>query len=222
MKNAPGEMRIAPKKGDGYWTVQDWEKLKLGRNDHFGNEEDWETATQIFEDRIQGRFFDAIEILKKEDEKSKPRRFGFAIMALVGLLIETLAQFYEGVPSSDRKSKKIYTHFLSSRSLVLKESFRDGQDAVRFYETVRCGLNHHAETDCGSLIRYKNPEKPDLPFERNEDGLIVYWRAFYDLVQREFAVYTGKLKAAQDENDKLLRKNFRKKMNSICRIENEG
>ncbi|WP_322807273.1 hypothetical protein [Thermanaerothrix sp.] len=212
-------MRIAPKKGYGYWTVMDWSSLNLGKGDDFGNEKDWETAIQIFEDRIKGRFIDAIEILKNEDDNSKTRRFGFAIMSLICLLIETLAQFYEGESSSQGISKGVYTNFLSFKSLVLKNLFEDHNDAVRFYETVRCGLLHHAETDDTSLIRYKNPNKPDLPFERYKTGLIVYWSPFYDLLKQELEAYTSKLKDPQNSDDLSLRKNFRKKMNHICGLE---
>lgn len=163
-------MRIAPKKGYGYWTVMDWSSLNLGKGDDFGNEKDWETAIQIFEDRIKGRFIDAIEILKNEDNHSKTRRFGFAIMSLICLLIETLAQFYEGEPSSQGISRGIYTNFLSFKSLVLKNLFENHNNAVRFYETFHSGLLHHAETDKSSLIRSRNPANPIYLLRRMATG----------------------------------------------------
>lgn len=211
-------VRIAPKKGYGYWTVMDWSSLNLGKGDDFGNEKDWETAFQIFEDRIKGRFIDAIEILKNEDDISKTRRFGFAIMSLICLLIETLAQFYEGFVNSRGVSRRIYTDFLSHNSFVLKNFF-DVNHAQKFYETVRSGLLHHTETDKSSLIRYRNSSKPDLPFETNGDGLTIYWTAFYDLLKQEIEAYTSKLKEPQNSDDLSLRKNFRKKMNHICGLE---
>jgi hypothetical protein len=215
-------MKIAPKTNGGYWTVEDWRRLNLGSNDDFGNEKDWEMAIQIFEDRIKGRFIDAITILKNEDDKGKQRRFGFAIMSLICLLIETLAQFYEGIPSSQRTSNKGYKDFLSERSFHLKKFFSDDKHSNKFYDTVRCGLLHNAETRKSTLIRHKKYNDPDLPFEDIDDGLIVYWSPFYNLLEQEFDSYIGKLKEPQDDNDKTLRKNFRKKMNHICRLENEA
>lgn len=163
-------MRIAPKRrGDGYWTVADWSRLDLGGENDLGNEKDWETAIQIFEDRIKGRFIDAIEILKNEDDNSKTRRFGFAIMSLICLLIETLAQFYKGVAGSKEVGRRIYTDFLSQNSFVLRNFF-DVNHAQKFYKTVRCGLLHHAETDKSSLIRSRNPANPIYLLRRMATG----------------------------------------------------
>ncbi len=209
------DMKIAPKSGviGGYWIVRDWKRLNLGNDDDFGDKKDWDTAIQIFIDRIQGRFLDAIETLKTTDETSKVYRFGFASMSLICLLIETLAQFYEGI--TRRKSEKSdYVNFLFSKSFILKNHFEE-DIAEKFYQTIRCGLLHRAETNKNSLIKYKKYDDPNLPFEKINDGIIVYWSAFYDLLRQEFQAYINNLR---DENQTDLRKNFRKKMNHICRI----
>ncbi len=216
-------MKIAPKKKGGYWTVEDWQRLNLGSNDDFGNPKDWETATQIFEDRIKGRFIDAIKILKNNDDKRKTHRFGFAIMSLICLLIETLAQFYEGITKSNQVSnKQLYTTFLTNKSFVFRHYFQNEDNAKKFYGTVRCGLLHHAETGESTLIRYNKPGHPNLPFEERDGGLVIYWPIFYELLEREIETYKGKLRQPQNDNDITLRKNFRKKMNDICRLENEA
>ena len=52
----------------------------------------WQRALDIFEDRFQRRYFDPIGILMGDVNRN-----GFAIMALLCLLIETLYQFRDGL-----------------------------------------------------------------------------------------------------------------------------
>lgn len=213
-------MRIAPKGGGGYWTVKDWESLDLGQDDNFGQSTDWDTAIQIFEDRIKFRFIEAIETLKREDDKNKPRRFGFAATSLISLLIETLAQFYAG--KCDESKANDYINFMACNSLVLKRYF-SMNDAERFYKTIRCGLLHQAETKENSLIWYqkKGNNKNQVPFEPvNDKSLIVYWATLFELLKREIEEYKQILLAKEEfELKKILRENFKKKMNHICRLE---
>ena len=53
----------------------------------------WKRALEIFDDRIQGRFFEPINTLKGKDINQN----GFAVMALDCLLVETLYQFYSSI-----------------------------------------------------------------------------------------------------------------------------
>ena len=198
-----------------YWTVDHWKALT------FTTEEDWKTAIEIFEDRINYRYLEAIRILQESDHehyhKLTQRRFGFSMMALDCLLIETLAQFYKGLPESPtRKSRSFYISFLWQDSFVLKSVFDTEVKAQLFYETIRCGILHQAETKDSSTIWFWNNEQPKLPFEITPDGigLRIYWRNFHLLVINEYLSYSECLKT-----DRLpgYRDNFIRKMNFICR-----
>ncbi len=67
----------------------DYKNLNLELN---SGEEKWETAINIFEDRIYGRYFKSIDILLNNNDLDTT---GFAIMAINCLLVETLYQFKE-------------------------------------------------------------------------------------------------------------------------------
>lgn len=116
----------------------DYLNLKLNENSDY---DIWEQALKIFEDRIQGRFFDSIKILIKDKNKN-----GFAVMALNCLLIETLQQFVDGVDTNDR-SMNAYTNFLRRE---LFDVFDTEEKAIMFYKNIRCGILHSAQTKNGS------------------------------------------------------------------------
>lgn len=74
-------LRIAPSRHGSHWTIEDWKSI------NFSVEVDWQTAINIFEDRIRSRFLNIIN-------QAQPSLVsGFAVMALDCLLIETLQQF---------------------------------------------------------------------------------------------------------------------------------
>jgi hypothetical protein len=84
-------------------TTEQWAELRPQLL--AANEEAWKKAVEVFECRMQERFFRCIELLLNEGKTDLPeneRTFlrsmvpGFAIMALCCILIETLQAFYEG------------------------------------------------------------------------------------------------------------------------------
>lgn len=206
------------------WTSEHWAKLDLA------TEDGWKTAIEIFEDRVQYRYLDAVQSLKTEDDayywKYQRRRFGFAVMALDCLLLETLAQFYEGLRDSDEARKvlgqnntEFYVGFLSKSSLVLRNSF-DEEKARIFYKTIRCGILHQAETKNSTTIRYVNDSERSIPLELSKDkiGLVIYWAAFHELVMKEFQAYCFCLRSGEPP---IYRTNFKTKMNYICHFPEE-
>ena len=130
MEGFPYDLRIAPRRGGGHWTVQDYWSID------FSTEEGWQLAINIFEDRIRGRFLDIIEQI--EDHPYS----GFAVMALDCLLIETLQQFREGVAETKGRSKRYFVSFL--RNTRFKEHFKTEKMAEDFYDWIRCGILHQA------------------------------------------------------------------------------
>lgn len=181
------------------YSTEDWIKLK------FNSEQDWKKACHIFYDRLYSRFFKPIEMI--EDYEFS----GFAIMALDRLLIETYQQFLKGEKESKQRSKEYFKQFFNSTSF--KEDFKEGM-AVKFYDHVRCGIFHQAETKCNTKIRITD-NLPIVKYTKNKDGLIINRKKFHKKLISIIESYIEDLKNPSKEN---LRKYFRRKMNYICRI----
>lgn len=172
-----------------YWTEEDWSRAVSNA--------DWVTMVKIFKDRIQYRFLEQIEAIEKWSYS------GFAMMALDCLLLETLAQFYAGLNSSDDARRlngdkmpnwEFYQQFLLDKSFVLKNTFSgpDAKEKARlFYQTIRCGILHQAETKGSSLIQIVNKRDRTVALELLPDrkGLIIYRQRFHELVVEEFVAY---------------------------------
>ncbi len=74
---------------------------------------------------------------------------GFTIMAISCLMIEALESFHEGLASTKGISEIVFRRFFDHA-----EGFAELRPYVRsFYENVRCGILHQAETTGGWLIR---------------------------------------------------------------------
>ncbi len=69
------------------YTYEDYIKLKFELN---SSEEVWEKAIDIFIDRINSRFFYAIDKLIENKDRYEMLKYGFAIMTLQCSLIDTL------------------------------------------------------------------------------------------------------------------------------------
>lgn len=180
------------------YKVKDYKALK------FDSEDDWLKAVDILKDRIEHRF------LEPAGEIMELPWSGFAIMALDCLLIETLQQFRKGVCETERgKGREYFTEFLTETSFG--EYFNQDM-AEKFYRHVRNGILHQAETKENTKIRAFGelvcPTK-DL------NGLIVNRNKFHKRLVKEFHKYLDDLRKGEDD---LLRENFRRKMDYICRM----
>jgi len=136
---------------------------------------------------------------------------GFAVMALDCLLIETLQQFREGkAETSGNKSKDYFVRFLTDTAFG---DFFTKEMAIKFYQQIRCGILHQAETKENSrlLIREHTPLVAQTPDGR---GLIINRRLFHSQLVRVFDEYISSLR---DPSHAELRSNLRKKMDHICR-----
>jgi len=133
-------------------------------------------------------------------------------MAIDCLLIETLQQFIEGVPETPRgKNERYFKKFLISR---FEEDF-DNEKAKMFYDQIRCGILHQAETKESSKIKISH-ELPIVKFTKEKDGLIINRKKFHEKLKKAIESYIEQLK---NKTNGPLRNNFRKKMDYICRIE---
>ena len=187
-------MRISPN-----CTVDDWEALA------FTVEEDWQKAVNILEDRLRGRFFDIVAEIKDHPFA------GFAVLALDCLLIETLQQFRKGMAKTPpRKGCSYFVSFLTETSFG---SYFNKITAGMFYDQIRCGILHQAEVKESSRVRKDSPTL--VEFTADGRGLIVNRDLFHSELVKAFKQYLADLRDPQNGE---LRRNFRKKMDHICRV----
>jgi hypothetical protein len=191
-------MQIAPGR-----DTADWKKLDL---DNLG---DWETAVSIFEHRIRGRFSDAIEFLIADDEPRpvRERRWGFAVLTLDCLLVETLQAFRRGLTDTRGKSRELCVQFLTERT-AFKSFFTSQDSAIRFYYEFRCGLSHNAQTFGTGLVWSVGPL-----LTMNGTQIIVNRTAFHLALVAELNEYLAALRNGAAHE---LRQNFRTKMDFIA------
>jgi hypothetical protein len=142
----PGEyeMQIAPGT-----SASDWKALNLDD----AASPDWAAAIAIFERRIRERYIEPIDHLIAVDLPKSPteRRFGFAILGLDCLLVETLSAFIEGLEDTDGISKKVFRKFVRTRARFMNAFATDGI-ADQFYREFRCGILHQAEVGGASKV----------------------------------------------------------------------
>ncbi|MBO4701846.1 MAG: hypothetical protein J5625_04190 [Lachnospiraceae bacterium] len=167
-------------------------------------DKDWKKAIDIMRERLKGRYLDQISFLIQSDINKN----GFAAMALICLLIETLMQFREGIPQNkDYPNSKYYSRFLQNQ---LGEIF-DGEISSRFYKDIRCGILHSAQTKNNSCLTF------DTDYVARIQGngvMMVDIRNLYYAVVRYFEEYCDELR--NSENNQL-RYNFICKMDDITK-----
>jgi len=170
---------------------------------------DWDTAIEIFKSRIYPRYIEPIDLLIASDSERNPRerKFGFTIMAIACLLIETLYCFRRGILDNKGNGKPTFVEYLST-SPNLSPYFGKGQAAI-FYDHIRNGILHQAETKYDSRIRSVGPVARVLP-----NGLAVNRTILFDLLKKDVAHYIFEL---SDPANEQLRQLFRDKMDFISK-----
>lgn len=184
---------ISPK-----YTNEDYNKLITDNN---YDQVFFEKAVNIFDDRIRGRYIDPINLLSNSENIEK---YGFAVMALDCLLIETLAQFRKGLKNTKGISKKEYVGFLEECIHM------ENSEAEEFYNKIRCGILHSAQTYNGARLSMNGKKI----IENNKGTLIVSFDKMTESIISYFGDYKKKLVNGCDVE---LRNNFVKKMNYVCR-----
>lgn len=221
-------LRIAPKASCGYWTFGDWENARRAN--------DWAQMIQIFSDRIQFRFLDVINTIIRSDLTCPNRRYGFAVMALDCLLVETLHQFYSGKKQSPQGRSNIrrnggpvtsinelgqngqfYAKFFTEVSFKFPHFFKDKEiAAVLFFQDIRCGLLHAGETSGKSMIRTHSVGDKNIELFSlidNDTGVLIFRDTFHKILEDEVKEYLYQLTIP---DKKELRKNFIRKMGFVC------
>ena len=188
-------------------TVEDYENLKLNIDSSLN---EWNKAIEIFNDRINSRFIEPINCLLKtnnpDQNVSTELQFEFSALAIISLLIETLQQFKDGRENNNRVVRINYEKFLR-QELKFEKS-----EAEVFYKNIRCGLLHQGEILDRTVIVPYEKRYNDIynePFiEKNK----LNTKILYKKILRYFMNYLDLL---SDSRNKIDRKNFIKKMNSI-------
>ncbi len=193
-------MEIAP-------GIQHNEWLRLNLNDL--SSPDWNRAIEILNMRIENRYFEPVDLLieKEKNKLSKEKKYGFTILSIDCLLIETLQSFIEGWKTTKNKSEKAFKKFLTT-SPSFKKYFSQDM-AMRFYKNYRCGILHQAEIQSDSLVCSIGPLVQNI-----NNKMVINRTEFHKKLKDDFYHYLEQLK---DERNTNLRDNFQKKMNHICR-----
>jgi len=189
------------------YSSDDWSKLKLEEN----NEEDWQKAIDILEARLTERFLEPIDILidAEKQKAAHKRKFGFTILAIDLLLMETLQAFKEGLETTERKSKQTFTNFLKD-SPHFSKYFTTDELREKFYKEFRCGILHQAEVQSDEAMVWSIGEL----YEDCGSFYTVNRTKIHENIKKDFKDYIKKLR---DPNSKKERELFKQKMDAIAR-----
>lgn len=193
-------MKIAPN-----FEAAQWKALKLDD----ATSPDWNVAISVLESRIRERYIAPADFLVAAEKDTLPieRRFGFAVLAIDCLLVETLGAFLEGLEDTKRRSEDIFCKFLTTRPQFRNDFSRPL--AEQFYDEFRCGVLHQAEVRGNGKVWSVGPL-----IQKVGDSVIVNRNAFHERLNAEFTAYLQEL---GDHTNSQLRLDFRKKMNFIAR-----
>lgn len=194
-------MQIAP----GIDTAT-WQRLKLDNP----NSADWAVAVNTLAARIHERYVAPVDFLIASEAIKPPfeRRFGFTVLAIDCLLVETLGAFIEGLEDTEGRSKKTFCTFLRTRWQFAGE-FTTDDLAQKFYQQFRCGILHQAESGGESKVWSVGPL-----LHVKGTAITVNRNKFHDCLKEEFRSYLTELR---DPRNLVLRENFRRKMDFISR-----
>jgi len=176
--------------------------------------DDWRKAVAILDDRMRGRFFEPASALIAIDDKKEVKTFGFAILAIDCLVIETLQGFKDGAAEHHGKSTQLFTGFLKKWEFFtscLPEGADAGRVALQIYSDLRCALLHSGQTDHDLTV---GSTGPGFKFNGGKDVRINRTKFHMALVEA-FDSYLARLLVREEVK---LRKHFKKKMDAICGV----
>ncbi len=197
-------MRISRK-----YSVANWCQLHLPADGSASS--DWEKAAEIFADRMTSRFLGPASKLLYLDRNKKIGSYGFSILALDCICIETIQAFREGQINHHGQSRRLFMDFCQSWTAFLSciPAGKRPEDATsELYSSIRCALHHSGKTDgvkidrTGNLAEFSNMRLSHI--NRNK---------FHYELREELNRYCSDLVRTGNEN---LRKNLRDKMNAVC------
>ena len=189
------------------FTSDEWHSLKLDEN----NEDDWQKAIDVLKNRIYERYLEPIEVLISAESSIEPKdkKFGFTILAIDLLLMETLQAFKEGINNTSGQSKQIFKNFLKY-SKYFSSYFSTDNLREKFYTEVRCGILHQAEVQSDKARIWSVGKL----YEDNGDFYSINRNELHKCLKKDFDDYITLLR---DPNSKKERELFKKKMDAIAR-----
>jgi hypothetical protein len=200
------------------FTVENWKEL---RPQLLYSSDNWPKANQVFEDRIESRFFNPIEKIKSI-KKNEGEGFSIALISVV--LLEFLAAFELGKIYTIRKENiapnayysgiRLLKSFLTTNELF-KHHFESNSKVQTFYENIRCGLVHEARTMDNDVIisneSPKNTKQSSIYFKVDGE-----WRLNRDLMLVTLKSFVENYKERLLKNELNLRSKFIIKMDDIA------
>jgi hypothetical protein len=121
------------------------ESVRVSKYKALERDGDREALGKFIQDRFEERYFrPALE---------SERRHGFGLMAIACLVLETLESFYQGLPDTLHQSRRMFRDFF--RRPTQLSVFGEGGDW--FFEDIRCGILHQAESRDGWRIKQTGP-----------------------------------------------------------------
>ena len=219
------------------YSMEDYINLKLDIDSPF---EIWQKAIDIFASRINGRYFNAIDKLSGNGNKKEMQKYGFAIVTIECLLIDTFVKFTYGFEHTkpnnyknrtkskyvsindlqtrnDNKLKGIYenqNYFCKFLKNAFPEDFTTQKKALKFYKDIRCGVMHTGSTTNSSRLTCDaNQLATFLP--NGDISVDIY--ILSKKLKEYFLKYIENI--LLDKND--LRKNFIIAMNRMCTFKSE-
>ncbi|MEB0277187.1 hypothetical protein [Mucilaginibacter sp. 10B2] len=186
------------------------EYINLNLKDYSNS--DWDYAISILDKRLTDRYLEPVEILI-DAEKNKPlseKKFGFTVLAIDCLIVETLQSFYEGVTDSTGLSKKLFRNFLRQR-INFKTFFTNDADADYFFSNYRCGILHQAQTFNNSKVWTVGQL-----IVKQGDGFIVNRDLFHKAIKNEKDIYINLL---YQKSDTAILDKFKTKMDFISKLQ---
>jgi hypothetical protein len=151
------------------WTVR---RVKEAINQGRSND-----LVRFLRARHKERFFRPIKLMMEADGNGQG--YGFSIMALCSLLVETLESYWQGLPSTyERELQELERRHAPVECRVPKNEWKHGRvifqsffkrndsvfkavDGDEFYRNIRNGLLHQAQTKGGWKINKSQPSTWD-------------------------------------------------------------
>ena len=189
------------------YTYEDYLKLEFEVN---SPEEVWEKVIDIFIDRINSRFFYAIDKLMENKDRYEMLKYGFAIMTLQCSLIDTFAKFRYG----SNKQTERFNMFLKEYLINNIDEEEKQNITSKFYKDIRCGLVHSGSTENMSGLSCDALNLITTMKNGNKEFISVDIFIMDKELRKYFKEYINKLRNKDEE----IRKNFVKIMNHVCKV----
>lgn len=219
--------------------ISQWKSIrkKVKNNNDFSA--DWESAIDLFQTRLNKKFFNPLEELIKQ---KKQKGEGFTIVTTQCALIESLASFRTGQIYNHNKnnsspkyqynrSKQMFVAFLQTDE-IFENNFWITENGKRkknfpfnandFYSDVRCGLMHEARTKNEWYINTtkKSIKTEKIFLEKEGNKTKIYRSILHNRLKECVEKYCTDLKET-DKNGQTLRKLFGRKLDHLFDIKRD-